>query len=162
MVNFLYKTTTTKEASLKYDVSDKTLRKWLSLGVLEPGTYRKSGDTWLIDEDSLIKTLKEKNMYRRKFLIENEPIFVQNQICITTDGKEIWTESEMSYKALEKIGLIRVNKVLIELIDSLDKSIKYILIDDNNAEDLNSYYENEEVLLVTLKAVKNLISPLNR
>lgn len=158
MNEFLYKIITTKEASQKYDVSDKTLRKWLASGELETNTYRKSGDTWLIEEDSLIKKLKEKNMYKRKFLIEGEPVFVQYQICITTDGKEIWTESEMSYKTLEKIGLVNINKSLMELIDHLNKPIKYILIDDNNAEDLNSYYENEQILLITLKAVKDLVS----
>lgn len=98
----------------------------------------------------------------KRFVIDDNYLLVKNQICVDSQGREIWTENESSYKFLRDIGLIKVNKFLLNLMDSVPQDVKYLLIDDNLKDTLNSYYKKEKVLLITLKTFKDLFYKINK
>lgn len=149
---------TTKEVSEKYPVADCTVRSWIKDGIIAKNDYRKSGNTWLIKKEALVKILKEKGMLSKQFMLGEDKIYAEH-FAYKDKNLEIWYENQNVKKAFE---LLPYDESTFQIFSIYKKEkrlkIKNLIIKDDPHQSDNWLYEKEGVWVITLKGVIDTIN----
>lgn len=149
---------TTKEASEKYPVADCTVRSWIKDGIVAKNDYRKSGNTWIIKKETLVKILKEKGMLSKLFIWGKDKIYAEH-FAYKDKNLEIWYENQNVKNAFE---LLPYDESTFQIFSIYKKEkrlkIKYLIIKDDPHQSDNWLYEKEGIWIITLKGVTDTIN----